>query len=88
MSIECGAGEAHQQAFQPAERRAGIHVAQAQPLLYIFVEVFQKGLAGVEHGVGNLAGQIELQLLEGGMDGLGVAAGLVDFGDAAFEIDA
>lgn len=37
----------HQQAFQLAQRSAGIHIAQAQPLLHILVEVLQQHLAAL-----------------------------------------
>lgn len=79
--------EAHQQAFQPAQRCLGGLVAEAQPLLHILVKVFEQGLAGVEHGVADLSSQVILQLLEGRLNLLGMAAGLVNLGNATLKID-
>ena len=87
MPAQHRATEAHQHLFQAIEAHFGIGLGQFEPRLHFFVEVFQQDLAGVQHGVADFAGQVELQLFKGLVNFLGLAAALIDVRDAALEID-
>src|SRR5690606_24900367 len=62
--------------------------ADAQPLLHLFVEVLQQDLARSHHRLVDLAGQIELELLETRLDLARVSAIPIDLGDAPLEVHA
>lgn len=77
----------HQQTFQSIKAAGRIALGNFQTFLHNFVEVFQQRLAFIQHRVADFSRQIELELLEGGMNFVGVAAILVDVGNAALKID-
>ena len=56
--------EAHQHAFELAQRCTGGLIAEAQPLLHIYVKVFKQRLAGIQHCIADLASKIVLQLVK------------------------
>lgn len=85
MGAEFAGGELHQGAFAGAAR---VLCGDAEFFLYAFVEVFQHGAAGVEHGLVDFISQFLLQGGEGGFDVGRQAAVAVDISDAAFDVHA
>jgi hypothetical protein len=92
--VEAGAvaqfspAQIHQHLLEPAAGAAAILGADTKLVLYFLVEVFQQKLARLDHCLGDLAGEVEPELFEAGLDLTRIAAVRVDVGDAAFKIDA
>lgn len=81
-------GERHEEPFVTAEVGLGGFVANREFLAHLVVEVFQQLAARLSHGLVNLQAEFELELVEGGLDFVGLTAALVDGGDALLEIHA
>src|SRR5574337_1228262 len=82
-----GAGQVHQHALEAIARVAAVVGAHAQLLLHLLIKVLKQYLARLDHRLVDLAGEVELKLLEAGLDFLGLSAVLVDLGDTPLEVD-
>ena len=82
-----GAGQVHQHALEAVARVAAVVGPHAQLLLHLLIEVLKQYLARLDHRLVDFAGEVELELLEAGLDFLGLSAVLVDLGDTPLEID-
>src|SRR5207248_1747888 len=87
-AVQLVGGEAPEEAVEAVQADAALLQVDAQPLVDLLVEVLKQGGARVGHARGDLLLELALEGDEGGVDLGGAAAGLVNLGDAALEVDA
>ena len=88
VAVQLVPRELHQQALVAVEVGLRGLVPHLELLAHFVVEVLQQLLARARHRFVDLEAQFELELVEGGLDLVGLAAALVDGGDALLEVDA
>src|SRR5579885_2163243 len=94
VAVERGAiaqfcpGQVHQHSFKAAARVPAILGPDTKLVLHLLVEVLQQELARLDHRLVDLTGQVELELLEAGLDFVRLTAVLIDLCNAPLEIDA
>ncbi len=88
IAVERVLGELHEQPLVAVQIGLRGLAAYLEFFPDFIVEVLEQLATGVGHRLVDFQAQFELEVVEGGLDFILLAAALVDGGDALFEVDA